>query len=41
MCEKTYEFEVLPVIDTVMNLVELIRMDKMYYATVAGAYAQC
>ncbi len=36
-----YEFEALTVIDTVTNLVELVRIDDKRSQTVARKFAQC
>jgi hypothetical protein len=36
-----YKFDALTVIDTVTNLVELIRVDKKTLDVVARKYAQC
>ncbi len=36
-----YEFSALTAIDTVTNLVELIRVDNKYSETIARKYAQC
>ena len=36
-----YEFEALTVIDTVTNLVELVRIDDKRLQTVARKFAQC
>jgi hypothetical protein len=40
VCNKPYEFNALTVIDTVSNLVELVRIDEKTLAHVARKYAQ-
>jgi hypothetical protein len=40
VCNKLYEFNALTVIDTVSNLVELVRIDEKKLAQVARKYAQ-
>ena len=39
VCNKPYEFNALTVIDTVSNLVELVRIDEKTLAHVARKYA--
>jgi hypothetical protein len=41
VCGKPYEFDMLSVIDTVTNLVKLIRVDDKNSVTIARKYAQC
>ncbi len=41
VCGNPYEFDTLIIIDTVTNLVELIRVDKKTSDIVARKYAQC
>jgi hypothetical protein len=41
VCGKPYEFKVLTAIDTVTNLVKLIRIDDKESKTVARKFAQC
>ncbi len=41
VCGNPYEFEALTVIDTVINLVELIRIDDNRSKTVARKITQC
>jgi hypothetical protein len=40
VCNKQYEFNALTVIDTVSNLVELVRIDEKMSTHVARKYAQ-
>jgi hypothetical protein len=41
VCDKPYEFNALTVINTVTNLVELIRVDDKTSDTITRRYAQC
>ena len=41
VCGNPYEFEALTVIDTVTNLVELVRIDDKRSQTVARKFTQC
>jgi hypothetical protein len=41
VCGNPFEFDVLTVINTVTNLVELIRVDKETSDVVTRNYAQC
>jgi hypothetical protein len=41
VCDKPYDFDALTVINTVTNLVELIRVDVKNSDTIERKYAQC